>query len=237
LTLTTNQKKIISSILPGRYLQYLYALNQPKAIKIDALKLIYVPVPKAANRSIKEVLAAKINLPFEVSAHKAAWNFIPIKSIPKSAYYSFSFVRNPLDRLVSCFIQKTKMKDVNRNFWKYGKSVPQDISFLDFVDFVCNTPDHLSDPHFKSQHKFLVIKDQLAVDFIGKYEQLNEDWKHISDRFELPDLGHFNQSHRSETKDYYTKELALKVKNRYQEDIEIFGYQTEVVQFIESLPN
>lgn len=235
MTLTTHQKKIIASLLPGKLLRYLYAFSRPKAIKVDELKLIYVPIPKAANRSIKETLAAKTNLSFEVSAHKAAWNFISLKSIPKSDYYSFSFVRNPLDRLVSCFIQKTKMKDVNRNFWKYGKAVPQDISFPDFVDFVCKTPDHLSDAHFQSQHKFLLIQDQLAVDFIGKYEQLNEDWKLISERFNLPELGHFNKSHRKETRVYYTKELAIKVKNRYQKDIQFFDYEDDVTHFIESL--
>ncbi|MBL4707306.1 MAG: sulfotransferase family 2 domain-containing protein [Flavobacteriales bacterium] len=235
MKINIHQKRLISSVLPGRYLRYLYALNKASAIQIDALKLIYVPIPKVANRSIKEILAERIRLKYTVSAHKAKWKYIPLASVAKSSSYSFSFVRNPLDRLVSCYVQKTQMKDPIHNFWKYGNLVYPNMSFTAFVSMVCKTPDYLADRHFKSQHQFLIINGDLSVDYLGKYESLKEDWKFLSEKFELPTLVHANPSVRTGIENYYTKELAQKAQKRYIQDIETFGYTQEVNSFINSL--
>jgi hypothetical protein len=235
LAFNIHQKKIISSLLPGKFLRYLYVLNKPTAIQIDELKLIYVPIPKAANRSIKEAIAAKIGLNYSISAHKANWKYIPLKSVSENSYYSFSFVRNPLDRLVSCYVQKTKMKNPIHNFWKYGDLISPNMSFANFVDFVCDTPDHLADRHFKSQHLFLLRDDQLIVNSIGKVENLQEDWKNLSKRFNFPIVGHANQSARKDISSYYTTELAKKVMNRYSKDIEVFHYTKEINQFLTTI--
>ena len=117
-----NLKNFLVSIIPGKTLSYLYLAQPSQAIKIESLKLVYIPIPKVANRSIKSCLAHELDMPYVISAHKAKWDLIPIHQLPLEQYYTFAFVRNPLDRLVSCYNQKFKQGNTNRLFWKYGKT-------------------------------------------------------------------------------------------------------------------
>lgn len=235
MALSKQQKQLIASFLPNAVLKQGYFFKKPRAILLDTLEFIYIPIPKVANRSIKTVLQQKIGLPPTISSHKADWKYISLSKIATHPYYSFGFVRNPLDRLVSCYVQKIQMKNANELFWKYGKKIHPKMSFEAFASFVCSTPDHLSDRHFKSQHCFVSVNGKVIVDFIGKFEQLEADWSRLDKQYDLGSLAHFNQSKRKELSNYYTKDLAQKVRKRYTKDIELFGYNDEVDSFIESL--
>jgi hypothetical protein len=230
-------KEILSSTFSGGLLQYLYLLNHPKAIQLPSIQLIYVPIPKVANRSIKTALADKVGISGKLSAHKYHWDFISVKDVLLHSNYSFAFVRNPLERLVSCFVQKIEKKNSKNLLWKYGNLIDQESSFKDFAEFVCRTPDSIADRHFKSQHKFLLRNGEIAVDYLGKFEHLETDWKVLSEQFKLPLLNHTNKSERLGAKHYYDKELAKKVKKRYAKDIEIFNYTNEIDSFIKNLPS
>ncbi len=228
-------KKQLSKYINGGFLKQFYRFNSIRAIKIDQLQLIYVPIPKVANHSMKRLLAHKIGMSGKISAHKYNWNYIDLKSVAPSPNYSFGFVRNPLDRLVSCYVQKVEMNDLKKNFWKYGNQLTQGITFRNFAEFVCQTPDSIADRHFKSQHCFLFHNDQLIVDYLGRFENLKEDWKEISQRYELPSLSHINKSIRLDLNNYYSRELAEMVADRYQKDIKLLGYESDVASFIAEL--
>ena len=142
--------------------------------------------------------------------------------------YIFAFVRNPLDRLYSCYANK--VLDIQGSgelnpFRHFG--VSNESSFEDFVKIIIDVPDSEADRHFRTQKWFLSDDDQLITNYIGKIENLQEDWQVLVERFSLQPLPHKNKSSLQKTlySQFYTPEtwnLALK---RYACDIELFGYE------------
>ncbi len=103
------------------------------------------------------------------------------------------------------------------------------MTFEDFAEAVCNIPDDIAEDHFRSQHTFITHRDQLTVNHIGKLENIEEEWAYICANINIDNkLENINVSSNSGTKraykDYYTDELRKKVAERYQKDIEMFGY-------------
>jgi membrane carboxypeptidase/penicillin-binding protein len=67
------------------------------------------------------------------------------------------------------------------------------------------------------------------VDRIGKLENIEEEWAYICANINIDNkLENINVSSNSGMKraykDYYTDEVREKVAERYQKDIEMFGY-------------
>ena len=217
-------------------LQYSYLLEIPRAIVLPELKLAYVPIAKVANRSMKAAIAAHIGLPYQGHPNRAAWQYLPVAALPAEDYFRFAFVRNPLDRLLSCYAQKIvlygrRMK-LPLEFWRYGNRFHRDMTFADFVETVAGIPDRLSDIHFRSQHTFLYHRGQLMVDFIGRFERLAQDWDQLRQRYSLGPLPHENRSPHDEPEGTYTPELATLAAQRYARDIELLGYENQVAPLL-----
>lgn len=137
-------------------------------------------------------------------------------------YYKFCFVRNPFDWLVS--------------FYEYIKQTPrhrlkQFVESQDFNNFVAwyisqapsKQVDFLWDPE----------TEQVLVDHIGYFEDLENDIAKIVDRLELSSkrtLSHKNPSkHRKKRsyKDYYTDDTIALVEDYFEKDLSILGYAFE----------
>ncbi len=149
-------------------------------------------------------------------------------------YFKFAFVRNPWDRLVSCYCQK-----LNPNGPGLKLPVENDIelypgmSFPAFVEAVYAIPDSEANPHFQSQHK--VICDSggdkpILADFVGRFENLAADFDLVAERIsgaQRLQLPHVLRSRSRQSRpyaDFYDDRLKDLVAERYQDDIEIFGY-------------
>lgn len=181
-----------------------YGEIQPRKFYVlEALRLVYLPVPKVACSSVKLALgkAAGISLAYGQDIHdNPAWHKQKGKlQEAQSGYAKFSFVRNPFDRLVSCYRQKILFtptpKDPHATFEYYFFSLPTHIGFADFVERVSKIPDPLADNHFKSQYALLYDKGQALVDYVGKFEQLDKDWQPIAAKHTLdPQLEYSNSS-------------------------------------------
>ncbi|MDH3467488.1 MAG: sulfotransferase family protein, partial [Gammaproteobacteria bacterium] len=120
-----NRVKVSPHLRSIPFLYCTYLLEIPKAIAVSELRLIYVPVAKVANRSIKAAIAERAGLPYRNHPNEAAWNYIPLATVADSNdYFRFSIVRNPLDRLLSCYTQKIlvyrKLPHLRWEFWRYG---------------------------------------------------------------------------------------------------------------------
>jgi len=216
-------------------------------VHIPKLDLVYISISKTGISSIRSILLDRVGIEHNkeeyVYVHIKTgqhFQYIPLKEIVnnKSAF-KFSFVRNPFDRLVSCYKNKLLDEDYPPIQNYYGPLFYKGMSFEKFIKNVCFLPDLLSDRHFRSQYSYLYFKGELVVDFLGKFESLNEDFNAIKKRYDLGDLPHINSSKdKKKYQDYYTPELVTLVYKRYKNDIEKFNYQTEyqaLKEYVENL--
>jgi chondroitin 4-sulfotransferase 11 len=238
-SIDATKQRLKSSSLVTRvpFIRYSYLFEYPKTIVIAELKMGFVPTPKVANRSMKIAIASHIGMQYRGDIHHAPWHFTPLALLRDNDYYRFGFVRNPLDRLLSCYAQKIvyyeKQLGMKPLLWRYGKTFHKDMSFAEFVEAVAKIPDRVSDIHFRSQHTFLYHRKKLMVDFVGHFEQLEQDWGLLREKFGLPALPHQNRSQHVDYREAYTPELARLAARRYRKDIELFGYSEEIAELLE----
>ncbi len=140
-------------------------------------------------------------------------------------YFKFSFVRNPWDRMVSM----AKFSCFYGVYLKNGN--------IDMSNYLKNFPEIEIDPRSKSRDDtFSPIKNSvflnilnLELDFIGRFENINEDFDFICESIGAP-LTHFinDPPHKSKHKhytEYYDDETRQIVAEKYAKDIEHFGYK------------
>jgi hypothetical protein len=151
----------------------------------------------------------------------------------------FSFVRNPLTRLYSCYRDKV----VNAASTREACTLEMyDIQFgMTFDEFVCRVagiPDEQADQHFRSQHTFLMHGDTLLVHHLGRLETFAADWRLIEERMGLPMPGHF---HRVSGPKIELAAIPIgataaeRAVSRYRRDLEAFGYMAEVTEWMKGL--
>jgi hypothetical protein len=148
--------------------------------------------------------------------------------------FKFAFVRNPWDRLVSWWSMIDNGRDSTgttqqpNNF--FGYVLQNARSFEEFI--LCCT-DEIIDTDgrkhiFRNQLDYLVDEhDGVIVDFIGRFERLQEDFDKVTQRLDLPtiELPRINTSFHSVYTDYYSHAMAEKVGRLYARDIAVFGYR------------
>jgi hypothetical protein len=202
--------------------------------------------------SIKAALAEYIGVEIKDNRiHAARYPTLSANQIfaaPYSGYFKFAFVRNPWDRLVSCYCSMIEAQHitsrwakngVSRSFlcYKWPKGAAQNrrdmfwggMPFSQFVRSVCAIPDRDADKHFRSQYTFVTDRQgKLFVDFLGRFESLNDDFQRICKQLDLPieQLPHKMKSKRRLEANEIDENLWNMVTHRYAEDFELFGYDT-----------
>lgn len=175
-------------------------------------KVVYFRVPKAASTSI---LMAFRRIDSVERRENDEYN--------KSAF-KFAFVRNPFDRLASCFrhvIQKGTPETLDS-----CPGMHRNMSFGEFVDAVRKIKVPKMDMHFRPQYTFIPEKP----DFLGKFENINEDFLELCEKIGVrapPELTRQNITDKTRY-DIYAKESIEKVLEIYKKDFEIFGYLKEL---------
>ncbi len=210
---------------------------------------VFLVVSKVACTSMKTAIASAYDLrvPDADSIHDVdLWRRrIPsfehaIGRCPDSCrdYFKFAFVRNPLDRLVSCYEDQVAGRPRWRPAFPGYPFVPARISFGGFVDIVARIPDTLSDRHFRGQHSSIFRDGRAEVDFVGRFENLDADWEKVAEacRFpaELPRLK-ASPSRRRNYRDYYSARSLDAVRRRYHTDFSEFGYEREYAELLARL--
>jgi hypothetical protein len=150
--------------------------------------------------------------------HVPMWyfkNIIPEKEF--NLYFKFGFVRNPWDRLVSAYHYSVK--------W-YKENDAKELNSKKFDNF---------STWLRQIHKGSILPNkngsQLSFvegcDFIGKFENLQEDFNIVCDKIGIPQqqLPHKNKSKHTHYTEYYDDESCKIVAEQYAKDIEYFGYK------------
>jgi hypothetical protein len=195
-------------------------------------KFIFVHIQKTAGSSISNVLS-NIDGTESILYPHSFINAIDFEQY--NEYFKFCFVRNPWDRLFSWYKMMLK-KGVHNDFSKYLLENSRSFSeFLNLTDIIYETSrlewdEYASYPKSISFNQLDYITDNngnVLVDFIGRFESLEEDYNKIMEKIGIPNLPlpHINQSSNGDYKNFYTDKDIEKVYNMCKKDIDYFGYK------------
>ncbi len=142
----------------------------------------------------------------------------------KNEYFIFTFTRNPFSRVVSCW------GEGNRH--SRGMKCSPDFDF--FVKNELKT-DRDTDGGFHNSHytpssvHSEYDDGELFIDWHGKVENIQKDWKILCDKISIPysEFPHIKSGHtvKHHYKHYYTEELVEIVAHYYKRDLELFNYE------------
>lgn len=173
---------------------------------IDA---VYFDVPKCASTTIRFELFGNDN---DFSLRN------PERSLDE--YLTFTFVRNPWDRLVSTWQMFTTDP---RRVRQLRSMTEDDLScFEDFVRFAREVPNH----HWQPQTLFLPER----LDIVGRLERFDDDYASLRARLGLPPQvapRYRAGAPRPPYATHYSRALADEVGRMYADDVEAFGYTFE----------
>jgi len=98
------------------------------------------------------------------------------------------------------------------------------MEFKEFVDVLLTMDKKTMDIHFRPQNLFLPNISEL--DFIGKFENINDDFIFVCKKLGIKSLSlmHQNSTNPIKLSEYYDEETIKKVSEFYKEDFELFNY-------------
>lgn len=193
----------------------------PKAF--TETKSIFIHVPKCAGSSI--VRSAYSG--HAVTHSPAVWYQNRFEQYYRD-YFTFAFTRNPWGRLYSAWSYLIDDKRIKRDKqWREFLLTFRD--FNDFVETWLSEENALRQIHFSSQCSFLEDRfGGISLDYIGRYENLKDDVRYISDKIGRDIiLSHINKSDSTDFRPLYSSKSVDRVADVYKKDIELFGYDFE----------
>ncbi len=185
-------------------------------------KFIFIHIQKTAGTSISSALNPLCEESYPSMKH---WSAVKIKekfgSNIWNEYFKFTFIRNPYERLFSWYnmIDKSRGNPGPNIFHSYiQKNIHSFSSFI--MDDKNFQGIHKLPPQRVSQFKKISENGRVIVDFIGRYENINEDFSYICEKINIPEpiLPHVNKFDHDNYMNYYTKEMIDEVNSFNEED-------------------
>ena len=160
----------------------------------------------------------------------------------RGTHFSFSFVRNPFDRLVSAYNNKVlELDEIPGPLQAMG--LVHSMPFGSFLDVVASTSDDKLDIHLLPQSIILCLERQLIPNFVGHLETMDQDWRSLQQQLRregLLELGALPKKNVRRVSDHrdvpdYFKDPGLVriVTERYGDDIELFYGNKTTEQLIQ----
>jgi hypothetical protein len=145
------------------------------------------------------------------------------RNLPAEVYdslFSFAFVRNPWDLMVSYYHFLRDAKGHPQHFSHRRRRTARLADFESYLRYAIRR-DKVSQTRMVADRR-----GQVIVKFLGRYESLDTDFAHACRCIGIDaSLGQANASTRGDYRDYYTDRLAALVRDHFAEDIERFGYE------------
>jgi hypothetical protein len=210
------------------------------------LNFIFIHIPKTAGSSIGDPSHKKIYkgalIQYLGEGDEAHQGHIRASELHKQLheswddFFKFCFVRNPWDRFVSAYVYYaqasssflSRLRFTQEFFRSHSQLGRQIARCQNFKEFCLNLYEFDLDIHFEPQLNYIANnKGELLVDFIGRYETLEQDFSDICERIGLPHcrLPHFRRTKRQSYKYYYDQQTKEIIRNFYKDDIELLKYE------------
>lgn len=200
----------------------------------DTKRFIFVHVPKAAGKSVREALAPyclprppkfhsllrRFGLPRDYRRYRFRTHggLVDAQRILPAAvfrdYFKFAFVRNPWDRLVSSYhyILERPGHPHHRRVRRLG-------SFAAYVEYEAHRGK------FRQYDLLCRTGGEPGMDFVGRFERLEQDFDQVCRKLGIEAaLPHVNVSRHRSYADYYDPATRALVERSWRQDIEAFGY-------------
>ena len=196
----------------------------------DRHRFVFVHVQKTGGTTIDRLLLAQLG----DDVRRSPARHLPLRAIHRQFpdvrdYWSFGFVRNPWDRLVSWWsmidewrrdvAEKGSSPRASNDTWR------QVADLGGFEEFVFRGGE-ISPRYSRPQLDYLEVEGRRA-DFVGRTERLAEDAAAALERFGLSaeGIGHHNTSPRRDYRDYYSPAARDRVAEVFAKDVDAFGYE------------
>ncbi|MEB3201670.1 MAG: sulfotransferase family protein [Synechococcus sp.] len=220
-------------------------------ILFERLPLMYARVPKVANSSVKAALTRLLEQPpeegfrttadafWQKGTHGETRMIDAAEALQRrSSHFSFSFVRNPFDRLVSAYNNKLIENDtLSTAMQRMG--LARQMSFRDFLAVVASTPDADLDVHLLPQTSMLCVDGIPVPGFIGQMEAMADHWQLLRRRMRqagLPALGklptkNMRRGGDSDLTGHFNDDTLIDLAlGRYRDDVRLFYGDHDLAQ-------
>lgn len=199
------------------------------------LRFVFVHVPRTGGTSM-------LTAPFLAGDDQGHRTYRELTADPdfEPTMFSFTFVRNPFDRLVSAYFHVVECHGFDR-YGCFGEFVRRDFGDPRSGYRYANTKllaHRGGHRHFLPMWELVRDADgRMPLDFVGRFERLATDWPAVCrtlgvPAFELPlenVSGSWGGARRAaDWREHYDEESAAIVREVYRDDFERFGYSPEI---------
>lgn len=144
--------------------------------------------------------------------------------------FTFTFVRNPYDRLRSAYLNKIVRPQKQGSFRISAGFGPDELPpFGDFVRALADQPAERHNPHWRCQALNLST-DRIAYDFVGRLECFDADWADLAGQIGVPARASFAGKSTGKAQKMelsYSPVEAEVVRQIYAADFRLFGYDPD----------
>lgn len=219
-------------------------------------KTIFIHIPKTGGTSMS-------NVDWNKSTYYNYYGHFSILDMQEfgvdiTKFYKWCFVRNPWERAISAYDNAEKFKERFGNFENYVKELYQHREHYMKLNYrwkytdegIPNMPPKAPKVFLYAQSSFVTVDDKVCMDYIGRYENLKEDWVKLCnilkskrpgaihkdiyftkpEHYELPHLRNRKKQIDSMYSDkpyqeYYNNDTKAMIEEIYQNDVINFNYK------------
>jgi hypothetical protein len=203
---------------------------RPNRSIFDNLECVFVHVPKTAGTSIRKAFErfpdpSPRRYP-RLRSHARAFEYrLALGEERWNRYFSFAFVRNPWDLMVSSYFWWREKAHLYRRTRRSRRKI---LAMADFNEFVRSPVGREQINEFKGDIFDWISSDgEIIVDHVGRMETLSDDWRVICREIGVPapELPSSNITSRGDYRDYYDEGSIELVAERFHRTIDRFGYE------------
>jgi hypothetical protein len=144
-------------------------------------------------------------------------------------FFSFCFVRNPFDRLVSAYIMFKRYRTSSKAEESFRRQITLS-RILDVVEDENISP--IGDSYFAKlkKHSIPITSGFFPVDSVNeiyRFESFPSEYRRLCQQLEIPpgEIPHFRKSDREPYQEYFDAATRARAEKVFQKDCERFGYK------------